>query len=234
MIEALTVLGLLGGLGSRTRRGMGSIQLTKLEGVESFAVPQELNVYKAIINSLFQSFPQAIPPFTAFSQLAKWAYVECQKPEKVLYKLGDELAKYRSYGKNGFVFGDKTKPVEKQNGVPRFKPDHDEMQNAARGQLPSNHPKRLIFGMPHNYFFSSSSKKVDIQSTKAKLERRASPLFMHVHKLGNEYIGVALMLPAQFLPKDDKIIINNNPLNINPDWSVIEKFLARPVFTKGI
>ena len=229
--EALTVLGLLGGLGSRTRRGMGSIQLIKLEGVDSFTIPQDLATYKAILNDLVTKGCDAQPPFTAFSPKARWSFLRKPSEDKVLSALGSEFGMYRGFGNKGNgtehkTFGQKTE----QN----FKTDHDQMYQAASRQPFTDHPKRLIFGMPHNYFFSSSNKKVDIQNTKAKLERRASPLFMHVHKLGDEYFGVALMLPAQFLPKDDNVIINNCHLSVNPDWSVIEKFLNRPAFTKGI
>ncbi len=201
VIEALTVLGLLGGLGSRTRRGMGSIQLTKLEGVDSFTIPQDLPAYKTTLNDLITKSSDVHPPFTAFSQKARWSFLHQPSEDKVLSALGSEFGLYRGFGNKGNGTEHKTFGKKAEQN---FKTDHDQMYQAASRQPFTDHPKRLIFGMPHNYFFSSSKKKVDIQNTKAKLERRASPLFMHVHKLGNEYIGVALMLPAQFLPKDVK------------------------------
>jgi CRISPR-associated protein Cmr1 len=69
----------------------------------------------------------------------------------------------------------------------------------------SSLPKRTVFGLPHNYFFSSTKKKIDVNvSSSAGEARRASPLFIHVHKLSNqEYLAVQLLLPAVFLDSNE-------------------------------
>jgi CRISPR-associated protein Cmr1 len=95
--------------------------------------------------------------------------------------------------------------------------------------------------MPHNYFFSSLQKpnnKVDIPTkprdkSKVYRERRASPLLVHVHPVGNEYIGVLLMMRSTFLPQGEKVLIGRSEVPVAVDWQVIETFMQRPAFTQG-
>ncbi|MCP4702565.1 MAG: type III-B CRISPR module RAMP protein Cmr1 [Gammaproteobacteria bacterium] len=67
LAEALLLLGLLGGLGSRARRGIGSIALTKLEG---YPIPDSIETYKKHLGLILKDSGELtdIPPFTAFSR----------------------------------------------------------------------------------------------------------------------------------------------------------------------
>lgn len=56
------------------------------------------------------------------------------------------------------------------------------------------HPIRVAFGLPHNY-----AKWLKIEAERH--DRRASPLFFHIHPLGDGFIGVIAFLPARFLPE---------------------------------
>ena len=53
------------------------------------------------------------------------------------------------------------------------------------------HPRRAVFGLPHNY---GQRKTVEPES----YNRRASPLFFHIHEIGSRYAGVALLLRSPF------------------------------------
>jgi hypothetical protein len=67
-------------------------------------------------------------------------------------------------------------------------------------------PERAIFGLPHNYFKpkdkavkGSTNYKVDVSPD--GFERRASPLFLHIHRFDQgPPVALWLFLPAQFLP----------------------------------
>ena len=92
------------------------------------------------------------------------------------------------------------------------------------------HPLRVAFGLPHNY-----SKRLKIEAE--GLERRGSPLFFHIHRVGNEFIAVALLLPTLFLPsipekvakrmKNIRIIGGAVPEYVpcQVDYGIIRKFL---------
>jgi CRISPR-associated protein Cmr1 len=230
ILDALKAFSLLGGLGSRERRGLGSVSMTTIEGVERFSMPGNRAAYSEQVSGLLANDVAALPVFTAFSAKSKIALLEKSNANEALKAMGDELGMYRGWGREGKVFG---KPAEKN-----FKADHDNMYAAANGQTyPDTPPKRLIFGMPHNYRFSSGGS-VSIQNTVLKFQRRASPLFIHVHQFpqGESALGVMLMLPAQFLPTNDKVEIKgrgSKMLAANLDWVDMEKLLQRPAFTQG-
>lgn len=229
VIEALMVTGLLGGMGSRQRRGFGSLAMEGITGVGQFQTPKNMQDYSALLNNLFINDLSALPPFTAFSAMSK--YVILSKPTvlETLEALGDEMGMYRGWGRNGKVFN---KPAK-----PQFKSDHDNMYAAANGKnYPDESLKRLVFGMPHNYQFSSGGR-ASIQNTRSGLQRRASPLFMHVHQCDQEGkgLGIMFMLPAKFLPDNDQVIIKgiaSKKVAPNVDWKVLEHLLNRPAFNQ--
>lgn len=87
----------------------------------------------------------------------------------------------------------------------RFKPDHDEMLKVAQRDPRRDQavaPERAVFGLPHNYFFSSLRKPqaiVEVNGDDA--ERRASPLFLHLHHPANAPpIVILAFLPAKYSP----------------------------------
>ena len=95
------------------------------------------------------------------------------------------------------------------------------------------HPKRAVFGLPHNYRLEGKNVTININSR----ERRASPLFIHIHRLENgKYLGILSLLPAKFLKGDDNIAIWGKHIKFKPkntrenvDYEVITKFLDRIV-----
>ena len=227
VVEAVRLFGMLGGMGSCSRRGFGSVSLIELKGVATTPLPVTVEEYRqAIRQFLVADGLAAEPPLTAFSQMGQVAFGTLESsPLKVIETIGKEMGLYRGFGNNGKTFG--------QQAEQNFKADHDEMFNAAQGQSVKQHPKRLVFGMPHNYFFSSLKKSAQIQKTKGKLERRASPLMVHVHPVGDKYIGVLLMMRSTFLPVGEWVLIGRSEVPVAVDWKVIETFMQRPAFTQG-
>ena len=79
-----------------------------------------------------------------------------------------------------------------------FKDDHDLMNNAKRNNPARQHPQRVAFGLPHNY-----GKYTDQHvSPDDGYDRRASPLFIHIHECEGKPVAVLSFIPARFLPEN--------------------------------
>ncbi len=230
VLNTLLLWGLLGGLGSRSRKGWGSVAIRSLKytgksDIETPAIPDSLTVYKETVKKLLSNKATALPLFTAFSNNTR---IDVSKNgANALTLLGDigmEMQMYRSYGKNG--------QVAHQPAEQNFKGDHDMILDFAGGERISTHPQRVIFGLPHNYFFSSGTK-VDVHAVDANgsEHRRTSPLFIHVHKFASgDCVAVQSLLKADFLPATDKIQLKGKKeLNLacSVDWNVITQYLDR-------
>lgn len=221
VLDALKVWGLLGGLGSRTRRGYGSLALEEIrkEGETVWSAPRTVDDYLDTLRDLLQPAmdAKAEPEYSAFSNLTRLDMLMTGKDAlDTLNEVGTKMVRYRSWGKDKKLpWGE---PAE-QN----FLDDHEWFF----GKPPKTgfHPWRAVFGLPHNYFSlnaNPNSKKVKGEDH----ERRASPLFIHVHRLGDDnYIAMALILRSRFLPKDEKIQAGGERVQANPDWQVLEQFL---------
>ena len=194
--QAVMAFGLLGGLGTRARKGLGSISLLRISGGRLKA-PANRQEYSQTLQALFSTCEllQHFPPFSALSGYSRLDIsAQGKEPLALLEQLGSEQQLYRSWGNNGKVAG--------QAAERNFTDDHDQAQLATQGQQPKQVPQRAVFGLPHNYFFSSTKAKVDIHVKKdAAGERRASPLLIHLHRFADgQCLAVQLLLPAVFLP----------------------------------
>jgi CRISPR-associated protein Cmr1 len=82
----------------------------------------------------------------------------------------------------------------------------------------------VAFGLPHNYYFSSYQEKVDVKP--ARLERRASPLFIHIQELANkQYAAVTTIMPSDFLPPGERIKVNKSIVPQDVDFKVLHEFV---------
>ena len=59
----------------------------------------------------------------------------------------------------------------------------------------NSHLYRIAFGLPRNY-----GRRID-QVSPADFDRRASPLFIHIHECGKTPVAVLSFLPGRFLPE---------------------------------
>lgn len=207
--RAAIALGLFGGLGSRSRKGLGSLSLqsiTHTDGKEESFI--KLSDIETFIGKL--DFPEiAEPPLTALSKASRIVVTgKDSSASRALKAVGDEMQLYRSYGRRNDRSGQ-----HEVNGKParqNFKDDHDFVHKAlSENKKLISLPERAVFGLPHNYFFGSLKMakfdKMDIapkgKSRKEK-GRRASPLFIHIHALGDGFVAIQTLLPALFLHKD--------------------------------
>lgn len=219
--QAATALGLLGGLGSRARRGLGSLSLQSITnvdgGTQAFTSKQHIQDF---IDTLDFSAPGR-PPFSALSQASR-IDVSAQGESAVgtLASINAEMQLYRSYGQNGKVNG---QPARRN-----FVADHDNVLAATQGKPLTQLPERAVFGLPHNYFYSSTKAKADINP--AGEGRRASPLWVHVHALDDgKFIAIQTMLPGVFLPPGMAVDVKAKPTqrltNTSVDYAVMGRYL---------
>ena len=196
--QAAIALGLLGGLGSRSRKGFGSLALQKID------LPSNKELHfttEESIQNFIQGLDFSAPADAPFSALTRATRVDISTigndALKTLEQVGKELQIYRGYGRKNPRTGQHE--VNGQPALQKFKKDHDHVLQAAKDGRPlQNVPDRAVFGLPHNYYFSNGAK-LDINVEKEA--RRASPLLVHVHALGDgKFIAMQTLLQSQFLP----------------------------------
>ncbi len=211
--EAIRAFTLFGGLGSRSRRGFGSCTLIESDGID-WTFPDDVNALKEALARFHGECwdtesswePSHLPPYPAFSPhgYVGWCAGEPgTAPIRMLEALGRTMLRFRSNGRGGRLFDGK--PASN-----RFLRDKITVQQFLQGGQAAGLPERLVFGLPHHYFFSRE-KKVQINlvtktSDGVRKKRRASPLFLSIHRLScGATVAVGLLLPARFLREGDQI-----------------------------
>ena len=126
-----------------------------------------------------------------------------------LTAIGNELQMYRGYGRKNPRTNQHE--VNGQKALQIFEDDHDNVLDATKGGRLQQLPKRAVFGLPHNYFFSSikegdNSLDLTAQNPESAGQetdgRRASPLLVHIHPLKDgQFIAIQTLLPEVFLPQ---------------------------------
>lgn len=233
LLDALKAIGLLGGMGARSRRGFGSLVLERLTCQEDAGAEREewqppqdpVELEQAIAALPVSGAPDRLPEYTAFSPRSRVVIVTGEPKEhplRLLDRIGREMLRYRSWGRNGRVLGNASER--------RFADDHDLMLQPEEAK---SHPRRIAFGLPHNYFFSSLSteRNRSVRPDPASgIDRRASPLFIHIHRCGDTPAGVLTFLPARFLPAGTSISVNGTPVPVSAEdelYRPVEEFLKR-------
>jgi CRISPR-associated protein Cmr1 len=226
IIRALQMLGLVGGLGSKSRKGYGSLTLMLLKKNEDeiYSVPSNPEELKKVIQSIMQEekLSSRLPEYSAFSDYTRIDIVKEDSDALVLLNhVGETMQLYRSWGSNNKVNG---KSAEKN-----FVDDHELALKFSENKTSSTHPKRIVFGLPHNYFFSSTNGKVDFEpflDRDSSINRRSSPMLIHIHSYSDtKFAAIVTIMPAKFLPDQAKIKAKNNRLDCKEDFSVLHEFL---------
>lgn len=147
--KSLWALLVFGGLGSRSRKGFGSLTVKNIQGA-ILPLPwqfKDVDELEKAISDFWKDMqkPTGLQEYTRWSKDVICVVVnEKENGAVVLEWRGNELHNYRSY------YGDN--PCN-------FEPDHDDMLNYLKnGTSPPSPPLRTAFGLPHNYFFTNSFK----------------------------------------------------------------------------
>jgi CRISPR-associated protein Cmr1 len=226
LLDALRAVGLLGGIGAKSRKGYGSLVLRALSvgGKPVWASPGSTEALKTAIERLLPAAaPGALPPYTALSPRTRVVLLSARgqkQPLELLDRIGREMMRYRSWGHHGNVLGERTEA--------NFQDDHDLMKQRASQR--TKHPRRIVFGLPHNYGKGAEDKVGPADAEDG--DRRASPLLVHIHECGDAPIAVLSFLPGRFLSKGGtaKIDVGGKVVTIacEPDlWKPIDDLLNR-------
>ncbi len=209
--DALKLLGLLGGLGSRSRRGWGSLALESLEdtnGQTYWSKPKNLEEYQQALKQLIGKPAAPRPPFSAFSVESRiHLLVTGHDPLAVLDAMGRAMVRYRAWGHKRKK-DDIHRLPDGSPALQLFEKDHDWAKEPWTGEQNRYVPRRTSFGLPHNYGKKLRNLGVSTTETARRRhgagDRRASPLLLHVQDLGQGgFAGVATFLPATFTPDDN-------------------------------
>lgn len=213
--KSLVLLGTVGGLGSKSRKGYGSLTLAELKkGSAALELSHEPTLR---LSQIVAALPDGKPDWSAWSTKSRVVTVAgARDPLRLLDSIGKELVHYRSWGREGKVWG--------QDREENFKEDHDLSKSLA---VKIAHPKRVAFGLPHNY-----GKGTTNEVKPSSLDRRASPLFIHIHQVsaGTPPVGVLTFLPSLFLPDGEQLKSFGHKVDLDRSesfWGPIHGFLDR-------
>ncbi len=224
ILAASRALGLLGGMGARSRRGYGSLVLEsyRIDGRERWSAPTDLAPLKREVANLRPaSAPEQLPDYTAMTPSARHVLLtaKTKEPLELLDLVGREMIRYRSWGHNGHILSD----VDSEKN---FRDDHDLMKSDPKRR--QTHPRRIAFGLPHNY---GRRKEDQVAPYDPGLDRRASPLFVHIHQHERLVAAVLTFLPARFLrPGRSDISVGGQRVPQQPEqrlYAPIHAFLDR-------
>ena len=170
LLDSLRMLGTVGGMGSKSRKGYGSLVLLslKVDEEEKWNMPQHMDDLRRTIATLVcPRGGEGLPEYTALSAGARHVLLSSQaiEPLGILDLVGGKL--------------------------------HDFMKKEVRG---GKYPQSVAFGLPRNHG-RGKGQQISPRNTDSRLDRRASPLFIHIHECGRTPIAVLSFLPARFLPE---------------------------------
>jgi len=211
LLDAANLVGLVGGVGSGSRSGWGSVCV---DGSDVDRLQTELQV---LADRYRWRTASGEPPFSAFSALSR---VDVSVPDG-----SSALDVLDSVGCAQMTF--RQGPIGAES---RDKPFVDDARMAAgvlAGKPPGRLPRRAVFGLPHSYRFAGEGGgRVSFDAGGERRTRRASPLFTHVHADGARYAAIQTVLPSRFLPEGDHVVVNRRyELEPNPDWGVLDGYL---------
>jgi len=236
------LIGLLGGIGARSRRGFGSLAITGLVAGDEPVIaglPGSVDDYKKLIDKHLGPRPvAALPPWSAFGAdtVVRVVAKGGNHWQTLMNEIGWAFQIYRSWGQRkrppdvGHTHKLQPADVSMDAGAakawyrPEFKADHEFKSNFDELDFDN----RSLFGLPHNY------GNVQIGWTDggatSDIGRRASPLFMHFHRLaGGDHIAALMIVPAQFAPNGSRLHVDRGNRNVRPfptpaNWEILTGF----------
>lgn len=213
LIKPIKALGLFGGLGSRSRRGFGSVTLDSIyvDDQEYWIAPNTRNDLKKAFADFYSSLELSknIPKYTAYSKNNRTIMIEeFDNYKKALKYVGETMMNFRkNYGE-----------------------DADIVSNYLKRENVDKHPERVVFGLPHNYMVEGQ----DVEINAVIGTRRSSPLFIKIISIkgnnGIKYIPVMTVFPSKFLPEGSKISLEGKGkegIELEPkvSFDLIHKFM---------
>jgi CRISPR-associated protein Cmr1 len=222
---ALWLLTHLGGLGARSRRGAGSLQVTQVQGDVADSALPSLEVRAKTPGELQEELQKGLRQLR--NNIGTSTFISSPSTFDVLHlnvcKIWVMDRQFTSWEEALDAIGRRMQQFRNRRA-----PDYQNVKNAVQGQHLTQPVKRAAFGLPIVFYYRS------LKGAKGTLEgerhdRRASPLFIHVNRLSNrKYVLVLTFFQAQFLEKGEKLKLKRQGLPAyvgTPDLSLIDDFI---------
>jgi CRISPR-associated protein Cmr1 len=215
----------LGGLGSKSRKGFGSLRRKE----DSPATREKLADKIKELLGKFRTFDRE-PEWTHFSAHSRiyLASRTANSWQEAMEWLGAWMIAFRRrYGYPG-----DTRTID---GVALANRDYEWAAPKGR-HLRDAVPDRAGFGLPLPFQRQNAGETVtwdledEEEDESGKDTRRASPLILHVSRIGNLYMPVLTYMPARFLPEGGRLRFKKPPAKrFEPDEQqigIIQAFLS--------
>ncbi|WP_338000887.1 RAMP superfamily CRISPR-associated protein [Phocoenobacter skyensis] len=211
--NSLLLLGLLGGLGSKNRRGLGSLTITELTGVNIPADKEQL-----------VKFLEEIKHYGILSESPADIIVKDgeQNAWTTLKTMSHDMQMFRGWG---FSFNGGTHKINgynaEHNSYFNKQNDHDLIYQFLDSPHQSSLPSSFAFGLPRNYGLSNGGHRVEIKfepraktatgniDKKHKRSRRASSVITHIHQFPNgHFLSIQTIMYGKLFPDNDEVVFS--------------------------
>ena len=230
LAQALRAWMHLGGIGSKSRKGFGSLHC--ISG-PSFKVPESRDELETQIKGL-------LALGSGFQKMAEWTHFSAgsrvfigestSKWDVALEKLGAWLIGFRRrYGYPGDPRSAGTVALKNRDyewAAPRGRSPRQEIPDRAGFGLPLPFRRRIGTQVLGETVTWGARPKPGERAARDTDARRASPLLLHVSKLGESYLPVLTYLPARFLPKEGEFKFRYQP-GLRPETPLLRSAVTR-------
>ena len=210
-LGSLWMLAHVGGIGSRARRGLGSLRIESWEGwtecnqlklpcQATSAAEWEAFGRDALGNALLLWFPnRPAPDHTTLASKSRFRLLKTPHNswDAALRQAGELLMRFRENRRE-------PPPDKRQPDYPRIKnalKNHHLTGRMVTAELEEG-PVAAGFGLPLAYRYGQWG---EITFRGVDHDRAASPLFVRVVKLGDKYHGAFIHLPSPLLPPGEEV-----------------------------
>lgn len=243
-IAALWLLGNLGSLGTRSRRGLGSIEITNWpsltldEWAEDAARLPNLQGANSV-QAWTEGFSQAMAIFDRWFEFfgdKKYTHLDFTHPH-----LGDSMrTALLAEGFKNWEEALNAAGRKLQDFRVRRQPDYDDVKRALQSGQPVTHaPERAAFGLPLTFRYSSlpgpSAEFVPTRHGGQDRTRHASLLFIRLVRLGERYHPLFLRMsgavpgvnpPADMLFIEQKRLVKREASLGSDQGQLLDEFMA--------
>jgi CRISPR-associated protein Cmr1 len=213
----------LGGIGGRSRRGFGSLQRTpvppdRTDFMEKARALLKLGNEAGRLSAEWTCFNASSRIFVAREACGSWS--------EAMTRLGAWLIAFRR--RYGF-------PADSRPGLANRDYEWAALKGSERQKPSRQIPDRAGFGLPIHF---GSQETVTWDSGAGEDARRASPLLLHVARIGSSYLPVLTHLPSAFLPAGKSLKFKRSPpkaqLPTSHHLGIVDHFLDDLVGKKKI
>lgn len=187
----LWILGTIGGLGTRWRRGFGSVQINQNKSLSPVEADKDMEWVNQFKNG-WETLKKILLDFSSGTSSSPW-----------------RLHKIYVWNKNFPTWEDALNEVASKMQEFRqcMNPDHDDAFKLLKyGIIPKHAPLRTAFGLPLMFRFRNVKGTALFQPENH--ERMASPIIFHIAKLKNSrFLPIVLKMKGLFLERKEKISV---------------------------